>query len=105
MEHEMDKMFTLTLAVAVCLATTAMLAASRDGMAQGRSADAQMATDGPFRDGLFVGRLAAEGGRPDVPQIGRWSKTGDRASFLAGYQQGYGDVLAGATAASTGRQQ
>jgi len=96
----MDKIFTLVLALAVCVGTIGMLA-NRSGAAGRHSADAQMAADGAFRDGLFVGRLAAEGGRPLHPQIGRWSSERDRTSFVAGYRRGYNDVLASAT---TGKQ-
>jgi hypothetical protein len=90
----LDKVLTFTLALAVSLATTAMLAASRTGVPLSRGADAQTATDGAFRDGLYVGRLAAEAGRPNLPQVGRWSNAGDRASFVAGYQRGYNAVRA-----------
>ena len=94
----MEKLFTYALALAVCLGTTAMLANSGRAARQGQSTDAPMTTDGAFRDGLYVGRLAAEAGRPLHPQIGRWSKEGDRASFVAGYRRGYNDFVASATA-------
>ena len=92
----MDKIVTFALAMAVSLGTTAMLA--NGGHATRQSADGQMATDGAFRDGLYVGRLAAESGRPLHPQIGRWSSERDRTSFAAGYRRGYNDVLASSTA-------
>ena len=94
----MDKLFTFTLALAMCLGTTAMLAQGRRPTRQ--SAEAQLATDGAFRDGLYVGRLAAENGQPLHPPIGRWSSEHDRTSFAAGYRRGYGDVPA-ISAAST----
>jgi hypothetical protein len=92
----MEKAFTFALAIAVCLGTTALLAGS--GRATRQSADSQMAADGAFRDGLYIGRLAAEAGRALRPQIGRWSNEHDRTSFAAGYRQGYNDVLASAVA-------
>ena len=92
----MDKLFTFTLALAMCLGTTAMLA--QGGRPTGQSAEAQLATDGAFRDGLYVGRFAAENGRPLHPPIGRWSSEHDRTSFAAGYRRGYGDVVAIAVA-------
>ena len=85
-EREMDKIFTFALAVAVSLGTTAVLA--NRGYAP-RAMNAQLAADGAFRDGLYVGRLAAEAGRAMRPPVGRWSSAGDRASFSAGYQRGY----------------
>ena len=50
-------------------------------------------TDGAYRDGLFLGKFAAE--RGDTPHIAvaRWSTVADRASFTAGYQRGYKEVL------------
>jgi hypothetical protein len=92
----MDKIFTFALAMAVCLGTTAMLANSGRTTRQGP--EAQTATDGAFRDGLYVGRLAAESGWPMHPQIGRWSNERDRASFVAGYRRGYNDVVASSAA-------
>jgi len=99
----MDKLFTFALAIAVCLGTTTLLASSGRATRRRPSADALMATDGAFRDGLYVGRLAAEGGRPLRPPVGRWSNEQDRASFVAGYRRGYNDVLASATAGGTNR--
>lgn len=54
----------------------------------GRSLEAEMATDGAFRDGLFVGRWDAERGRSGPAPIGRWSREQDRESFAAGYRRG-----------------
>jgi hypothetical protein len=47
------------------------------------------ATNGAFRDGLYLGKLAAQGGAEPHVAIGRWTTAEDRASFTAGYQQGY----------------
>jgi hypothetical protein len=89
----MDKILTFALALAVSLGTTAVLANSRPAARQ-RQRDEQRATDGAFRDGLYVGRLAAESRRPLSPQIGRWSSDRDRSSFVAGYRRGYDDARA-----------
>ena len=91
----MIKLFTLALVIAVSLGTTALLANGGRSARQNQTADARLATDGAFRDGLYVGRLAAEGGRAQRPPIGRWSGEQDRASFVAGYRRGYNDSLAG----------
>ncbi len=92
----MDKLFTFALAMAVCLGTTAVLTNSGSS-ARPRPA-ASMDGDGAFRDGLYVGRLAGESGRPMRPAIGRWSREEDRASFAAGYRRGYGESLDGVAA-------
>jgi len=55
-----------------------------------RSLEVQMATNGAFRDGLFVGRWDAEQGRSGPAPIGRWSSEQDRESFAAGYRRGTG---------------
>jgi hypothetical protein len=99
----MDKLSTFVLALAMCLGTTAMLANRGRGAGQHEKLDTQTATDGAFRDGLYVGRLAAERGGPLHPQTGRWSSERDRTSFAAGYRRGYNDVLASAVAARHSR--
>jgi hypothetical protein len=48
--------------------------------------------DGAFRDGLFQGKLAAERGIAPHVLSGRWATDADRASFRAGYAQGYAQV-------------
>jgi len=85
----MEKLITLALAVAVCLGTTAMLANSGRRPSPTRIAEAQMATDGAYRDGLYLGKLAAQSGLPPLAPSGRWATERDRASFLAGYQRGF----------------
>ena len=98
----MDKLFTYTLAIALCLGTTALLTNNRRAQ-QEQSADTTLAIDGAFRDGLYVGRLAAEDGRSLHPPIGRWSNERDRASFATGYRRGYNDFLASAATGGTSR--
>jgi hypothetical protein len=51
-------------------------------------------TDGAFRDGLYLGRLAAERGSEAHIAVARWATAQDRASFTAGYQRGYNEFLA-----------
>jgi len=50
--------------------------------------------DAAFRDGLYLGRLAAEAGSEPHVARGRWATLGDRAMFSAGYQEGYRGSLA-----------
>ena len=99
----MDKLFTYALAIAVCLGTTVLLTNNGRAARQEQSADATLAVNGAFRDGLYVGRLSAEGGRSLRPPVGRWSNERDRASFAAGYRRGYGDSLASAVAGGASR--
>jgi hypothetical protein len=51
-------------------------------------------TDAAFRDGMYLGRLAAEAGAEPHIARGRWATLGDRALFSAGYQEGYRASLA-----------
>jgi len=51
-------------------------------------------TNGAFRDGLYLGRLAAERGIAPRAARGRWATAEDRASFTAGYERGYKELLA-----------
>jgi hypothetical protein len=53
---------------------------------QVRSNDA--ATNGAYRDGLYQAKLDDQFGRKPHVRTGRWTSDADRASFLAGYQQG-----------------
>jgi hypothetical protein len=85
----MNRPITSVLALAVLLGMPALFSNSRHAVSAAEKAEALLATDGAFRDGLFVGRLSAEWGRAPRPTIGRWSSERDRASFVAGYQRGY----------------
>jgi hypothetical protein len=55
---------------------------------------AARSTDGAFRDGLYLGQLAAERGSESHIAVGRWATPDDRSSFTVGYQQGYNEFLA-----------
>jgi hypothetical protein len=56
------------------------------------SAEARFAADGAFRDGLYLGKLAAENGQSQSLAVGRWSTEQDRAMFTAGYRRGYSQI-------------
>jgi hypothetical protein len=59
------------------------------------------ATNGAYRDGLYLGRLAVGRGDPYHTSVGRWSKKADRAAFAVGYQQGYAMVDEGNSQAAS----
>ena len=92
----MSKLSKYAFAFAACLGTMAMLANSNGKVIADAGAEARFASDGAFRDGLYLGKLAAEGSQPLRPAIGRWSTEQDRSMFSAGYQRGYSDSLANA---------
>jgi len=85
----MNKLSTYALAIAVCLGTTAMVANSHRTSKPNATLDARLNADAAFRDGLYLGKLAAESGQPPRPAIGRWSTEQDRAMFAEGYRRGY----------------
>jgi hypothetical protein len=87
----MFKHFAYALPLLVCLGAAGVVVSNT---AEPRPHQARMATDGAFRDGLYMGRFAAKTGRPYRPLIGRWSEPGARASFGAGYELGYKQALA-----------
>ena len=89
----MNKLSAYAFALAVCIGTTAAALVNQSTAMHQPDSDAQLALDGAYQDGLYLGRLTAERGQPLSPPIGRWSSDEDRASFAAGYQRGYNDVL------------
>jgi hypothetical protein len=76
----------LTFAALALFATTAFTL--RSGR-RAQLAMPELATNGAYRDGLYLGRLAAKGSMPSHVATGRWSREDDRAKFSAGYQQAY----------------
>jgi hypothetical protein len=92
------------LALVICLGTTAMLAVSNHNVKSIPSVERGLASDGAFRDGLYLGKLAAEGGQAPRLAIGRWSADQDRSMFAAGYRRGYSESLASAAANSARTQ-
>jgi len=77
---------------------TVGLAGKASHAKQVSTVDATQETDAAFRDGFYLGRLDAQDARKARPSLGRWNDARDRASFLAGYQQGYERARAAKTA-------
>ena len=87
----MKNLPVFTIVIALCLgAATAMIQIGRgsDGL-QSSSIQTVRATNAPYRDGLYLGKLAAARGGESQISTGRWTTEADRASFTAGFQQGY----------------
>src|SRR3984957_4544038 len=99
----MTRLLTQALAIAIFLGTSAMLAISNHSVKPPASAEAALAADGAFRDGLYLGKLAAERGQPQRAAIGRWLTDHDRSMFTAGYLRGYNASVAEANAGSAVR--
>ncbi len=83
----MEKFFTLALAVGMSLGTTAALV--KYYPPNTHNAEALLANDAAYRDGLFLGKRAAKSGTQSQAPVGRWSAEKDRASFRAGYEHAY----------------
>jgi hypothetical protein len=96
----MTRFFTYAVIV-IGLSATATLAISPRTAKPSTTAEVRFASDGAFRDGLYLGKLAAKSGQPVCPAIGRWSTDQDRAMFTAGYRRGYNESLT-STEASAG---
>ena len=90
----MSKLSVSALAIALALGTTAMLANTKITISANPGEQARLDSDGAFRDGLYLGKLAAESGQPLRLAVGRWSTEQDRAMFTAGYKRGYSESLA-----------
>ncbi len=83
--------FASVIALALGMGTASMLHGDRPVTAKDNVAQT---TNGAFRDGLYLGRLAAERGIAPRVARGRWATAEDRASFTAGYERGYKELLA-----------
>jgi hypothetical protein len=90
----MSKLSTFALAIALVLGATAMLANSERSGNANPGEEARLDADGAFRDGLYLGKLAAEGGQSLRTPVGRWSTEQDGSMFTAGYRRGYSGSLA-----------
>jgi hypothetical protein len=91
---EMNKPFSYALAIVLCVGATVVIAARRGTSIP--SVDELLNADGAFRDGVYLGKLAAGSGQPPYLAVGRWSTEQDRRAFIAGYRRGYGTADADA---------
>jgi hypothetical protein len=90
----MKPLFLLALGTALGMGTAPMLRSDYHNLFAGSSATAAQDNDGAFRDGFYLGRIAAQAGTAPYIAIGRWWTAEDRTSFTVGYQRGYNQVLA-----------
>jgi hypothetical protein len=89
----MGKLFTFALTIAVSLGTTTVVSYTNRSAISAPNSEASFDREGAFRDGLYLGKLAAAHGEPRRPAIGRWSDDRDRLLFAAGYRRGYDEAL------------
>jgi hypothetical protein len=96
------KLFLLASLLALGMGTVSRLRTDRFHQSSISSQTVAQATDGAYRDGLHLGRLAAECGAPPHVASGRWATAEDRASFAAGYQRAFSEFPASQEASATG---
>lgn len=82
----MVRLLTCVLAIG-CVGTGGLL--FRNSLTAPNSVEVQMAADGAFRDGLYLGKLDRASRRTVTPPIARWVSEKDRAAFARGYRQGF----------------
>ncbi len=80
--------------IALSMVPMSMLYSGRNHNSPTANDNVAQITDGAFRDGVYLGRLAAESGSEPHVAVGRWAAAKDRVSFTAGYQQAYGEFHA-----------
>ena len=86
----MSKLVNYAIVIAVSMGTLAMLDNRKRATSPDASAESRLAVNGAFRDGMYLGRLAADNGQSRRrPAVGRWSTERDRAAFTDGYERGY----------------
>jgi hypothetical protein len=90
----MKRLLLFASVIALGMGTASMLHGDRPVAYFSANDNVAQTTNGAFRDGLYLGRLAAE--RDTAPRVarGRWATADDQASFTAGYERGYKEVLA-----------
>jgi hypothetical protein len=96
--------------LSVCAAVLALFAGTagmfRSERAAGSSSSdfAMLHSKASFRDGLYLGRLAAQQGGPMHIASGRWATAADRQLFVAGFQHGYRELAATRASLASGHE-
>jgi hypothetical protein len=96
----MKKLYLLVSILAVGAGAAARLPSARVtasivGNENNLKNDRVWRNSGAFRDGLYLGKFTAEQGGARRVVSGRWATADNRALFAAGYEQGYGEIVAG----------
>jgi len=88
----MKKISLYMLAIALSAGSAAIVRSAMRAQSLHADGSALKEASGPFRDGLYLGKLAAKSG--DEPRIttARWSRDEDRVAFREGYEHGFSQV-------------
>jgi len=95
----MKKISLYVLIIVLSVGSAAMVQSAMRTRSLNSDDSALMATNGAFRDGLHLGKLAAKNGEEPRVAVGRWVKDEDRAAFREGYYRGFNQTLAERTSA------
>jgi hypothetical protein len=93
-KKQMKRLSLFAAVIALGMGTASWLHGDRRVAYFSANDNVAQTTNGAFRDGLYLGRLAAERGIAPRVARGRWATAEDQASFTAGYERGYKEVLA-----------
>ena len=96
------RVFSFVVALSLSFASGVLVGGSSHHPA--RADNPALASDPAYRDGLYQAKLDARAGRAPHFAVGRWNTEAARASYIAGYQDGYrrsSDSLSGALNASS----
>jgi hypothetical protein len=88
----MKKLSVYACAIALACGATVLLAAGTVRRSAIKGDQPGVRTDAAFRDGLFLGRLDANGSRKQHLISGRWADDADRRHFVSGYLQAYREM-------------
>ena len=100
----MKKVSLCLTALVLFAGATAMLPNDRQSRFPAIERGARLNASAAFRDGLYLGKLAAKQGGPMRLASGRWASLGDRALFALGYEQGYHESVARVAAGGEARR-
>ncbi|HXW90380.1 MAG TPA: hypothetical protein VEK33_07515 [Terriglobales bacterium] len=81
------------LAIALSAGSAATVRSAMRARSIHSNASALMENSAPFRDGLYLGQLAARNGNEPRSAAGRWASEENRAAFREGYRRGYRQAL------------
>ena len=89
----MKKIGLYVLIIVLSVGSAAMVQSVMRTRSLNSDSSALMATNGAFRDGLYLGKLAAKNGEEPRIAIGRWVRDEDRSAFQEGYYRGFHQTL------------
>lgn len=79
----------LSIAMAISLSFASGVLVGGSSHRPRHSENLAMASDPAYRDGLYQAKLDVRDGRQPHLAVGRWRTEAARASYVAGYQEGY----------------